>query len=182
MHAFVDESYTDSRYTFGVCLLEPYDLDDARERMRSLLLPGQKKVHWHEENTKRRRVIARTVASISARHLIVVRHSSVSERPERQRRLCMEHMLVQLEAMHASTVTLESRLKRDDHRDHLFIDALRVCGVITSRTRVQHRLGPSEPLLWMADALCGMFHWNDRGVTLSAISRLEVMQFGTERT
>lgn len=156
MQAFVDESYSENRYAFGAAILRTVDLDNARERMRALLLPGQRKVHWRDENTKRRDQILTVIASIPSDRLVVVRTSLRQERPERRRRLCMEQLVVELAEREVELAVFESRLRRDDQRDRDVLKALRVRLVVTPNLKIEHRLGPAEPLLWIPDALCGV--------------------------
>ena len=156
MQAFVDESYSEDRYAFGAAILCPVDIGVARERMRALLLPGQRKVHWRDEGSKRRRQILDVIASIPSNHLVVTRKSPRSERPERRRRLCMERLVVELAEREVELAVFESSLRRDDQRDRDLLKALRVRRVVTSSLKIDHRLGSTEPLLWIPDALCGV--------------------------
>lgn len=163
MHAFVDESYTDSTYTFGACLIEQRHMEHAREQMRSLLLPGQKKVHWTKESDKRRFAISDVVAGISMERIAIVREGSSHERHERQRRLCLAPMLRLIDAREVTAAWFESRNHRDDARDDVVVSALRSRFDLGAHLRVNHVFGSNEPLLWIADAICGAVEADRRG-------------------
>lgn len=72
--AWVDESGSDrtqdpGTYILAAVVLEPTFEDDVRKTMRSLRLPGQEKLHWRDEDARRRRKIATTVATVPAHKL-----------------------------------------------------------------------------------------------------------------
>ncbi|KWW97666.1 hypothetical protein TH66_19195 [Carbonactinospora thermoautotrophica] len=65
MFAYVDESESDQRrdpgvYLLGAALVPAPVMEQARDVLRGLLLPGQRKLHWHNESDKRRRLITET--------------------------------------------------------------------------------------------------------------------------
>ncbi|GAB3266046.1 hypothetical protein GCM10027456_50000 [Kineosporia babensis] len=91
--------------------------------MQVLLLKGQRKLHWRDEQDKRRLMISETVAALPIEALVVVRHSDPGESMERRRRKCMEHLLQELDG--CDELILESRGPADDRRDRTHLDALR---------------------------------------------------------
>jgi len=61
--AWADESGSNQEldpgaYLLCAIILPPTDIDSARQVMSTLLLPGQRKVHWWRESDKRRDEIA----------------------------------------------------------------------------------------------------------------------------
>ena len=128
--AFVDESLSDATrdphtYLLGAAVCEESAVAATGASVARLQLKGQVKVHWHDEDAKRRMLITETIAAAPVRHLVVVREGGSTERPERQRRKCLEHLLYELQALHVETVTFESRGPADDHRDRATVDGLR---------------------------------------------------------
>ncbi len=91
--AYVDESEPAQRSGAGVYLLAAMVIEDqneaaAREMALGLRLKGQRKLHWHDENTERRELLIDAVAGLSALHLITVRTDQHAP-SERRRRLCL---------------------------------------------------------------------------------------------
>jgi len=158
LSAWVDESVSHGAYTFGAVILRSNRVVDARDQVAPLRKPAENKVHWHALSTQRRNQVVRVLASLPITTLVVVRVSDGSERQERQRRKCLELLLPALVGNGVDIVTLESRGNRDDQRDRDLLAAmqaqLRISG---PALRMDHVRGVDEPLLWLADALCGAF-------------------------
>lgn len=112
-------------------------------------------MHWHDEDDKRRLLIAEAIAAMPLRHLVVVRSGRSGERIERQRQKTLERLLYELHGLDVGTVTLESRGSADNLHDRNTLDGLRAQQAMSSRLRVEHVAGPREPMLWVADAVCG---------------------------
>lgn len=84
----------------------------------------------------------------------VVAVLDVLTRRERRRRLTVERLLQELMAIGVDRVVLESRGPAD-RLDRQHVDALRSRRLLTD-VRVDHVPGTAEPLLWAADAMCGV--------------------------
>jgi hypothetical protein len=158
--AYLDESGSDQKrdphaYLLAAAVCESARLDDLRDTMRSLLLPGQVKVHWRNEREKRRQRIIEAVASMRVEHIVVVRDGQPGERAERRRRHCLERMLFELDQLMVDQVVVESRGSKDDRRDRSMLDALLARKIIAGRLRMFHLPGREEALLWIPDAICG---------------------------
>ncbi|MCE0540182.1 hypothetical protein LWF15_32280 [Kineosporia rhizophila] len=96
-----DESGSDSArdpntYILAAVVTGENQADQVRDTMRLLLLRGQRKLHWHDEQDKRRRLISETVATLPVTAVVVVRSTGPGEAMERRRRKCMERMLSEL--------------------------------------------------------------------------------------
>ena len=101
--AYVDESQPDPRadpgaYLLAAAMLPTEDLQAARAAVRSLLLRGQRKLHWRDENEQRRKLLTAAVADLEALHLVVV-HVDLQASSERRRRLCLRRLLCELDAL-----------------------------------------------------------------------------------
>lgn len=158
--AWVDESQSNRAadpdvYLLAAAVCAPAQVEEARNVMRGLLLPGQRKLHWRDEDPRRRLHIVRTLAGAPLEHLVVVRIGLVGERPERRRRYCLERLLYELDQLGVHTVTVESRGRKDDDRDRAMLDYLRRRRMLISPLHLDHQSGPSDALLWAPDAVCG---------------------------
>lgn len=157
--AFGDESASRRQmdpgvYMFAATLLDPACEGEVRALMRDLLLPGQKKVHWREDRDSRHDVVVDAIAQAGVEALVVVRRGPDGEADERRRRKTLERFVPELEVLGCAHLVLESRGAADDRRDRAMLDALRARRLSTS-LRLDHTPGPGEPLLWIADAVCG---------------------------
>lgn len=157
--AFGDESSavrseTHQEYLVGAVVLPSTDLNDIREELRPLLLPGQIKLHWTAESEKRRRHIVDALAGLGAMHFVISHVSTRSNKTERFRRKCLESLYYELAGAEIHAVTLESRNLHQDKADRAQIVALQGQG-LDRRLRIEHALGGDEPLLWIPDALLG---------------------------
>lgn len=179
LHAWIDESGSDHRldpgtYILAAALTEIEREDETRQVMEGLRLPGQKKLHWRDENRRRQRQISTAVARLEQSHLVVVRTSDPSDTIKRRRNKCLERLLVELEARGITQATFESRGAADDRRDLELVQALRGVHRLGPGLRIEHQPGPSEPLLWVPDAVCG-------AVTSSRTSSSEHLEILGER-
>ncbi|GAA1936275.1 hypothetical protein GCM10009797_32300 [Nocardioides hwasunensis] len=142
-------------YILAAAICDTTAQDEIRAEMEVLRLKGQNKLHWHDEDHKRRQVIIERVAQLPLMHLVVVRDQMPDARAERRRRLCMQRLLFELDQLEVATVTFESRGPADDRRDIDMVGAMRAEQTITSQLRIEHQKGPLDPLLWVPDAVCG---------------------------
>lgn len=159
--AFGDESESvrlkdPDTYILVATLCSNLEHEDLRDTMRSLLPRGQRKVHWRETtNDRERRRIIDAVAGAGVEHVVVVRDGSPGERPERRRRHCLERLCYELDQLGVSRLLLESRGPADDKRDRNLLDTMLAKRTLPGGLRIGHATGPSEPLLWLPDVVCG---------------------------
>ena len=157
--AYVDESScirseTTQEYLIGAAILDAADEAAIREELRPLLLPGQIKLHWTDEQESRRRRIVSAIASLEPMNFIVAHLSQRQAKTERFRRKCLETLYYELAGHEVYRATLESRGSSQDNKDRAHIVALQGQG-LNSGVRIQHLRGGDEPLLWIADAVLG---------------------------
>ena len=158
--AWVDESGSNSAKDPGtyilsaaVCFAE--DVEVSRATTGKLLMRGQRKLHWIDESTQRRRKIIDSIATLPLEHVVVVRsHPESRDKPERRRRKCLERLLIELEALQVNAAVLESRGTHQDGLDMKMLSHLRTRHTV-STIRLHHKTGPSDPMLWVPDACCG---------------------------
>jgi hypothetical protein len=144
--AYVDESQPDPRadpgaYLLAAAMLPTEDLQATRAAVRSLLLRGQRKLHWRDENEQRRKLLTAAVAGLEALHLVVV-HVDLQASSERRRRLCLRRLLCELDAAGIAQVYLEARETRQNGRDLQLLDALPAQQAIGPTIRMHHQPGP----------------------------------------
>jgi len=157
--AFIDESRKEfasrSVYILGaVVFADDATLAHGREAMRSLLLPGEPKVHWYGAVDGYRNDIMSVVTGLDAMFVTVWHEILGGESDERSRRLALALLAYELQQLGVVTAVLESRQPRLDQRD---LDIFRSGPVSAGSTRIRatHVRGRDEPLLWISDALCG---------------------------
>jgi hypothetical protein len=154
--AYVDESMRlrdGSLYVLAAVLLDDERCDAIRERMRTLLLPRQQRLHWRDETHSRRRRILETIVELEA-FGIVISHRG-AHRQDRARALCLRALLWELWAADARALVIESRQARNDQKDRRTIVAAQKVGEASPDLRYSFRGPKDEPLLWLPDAIAG---------------------------
>jgi len=142
-------------YVLGAIVIDDSDLDSAREAARQLRGSSETKAHWYGRKSNKRDQISATLASLPIKAIVVVRMSQGTERLERRRRKCLEYLLSMLTVDGCQSLTLESRGKKDDERDRALLPMLQAQRRIVATLKLSHASGPGEPMLWLADAVCG---------------------------
>ena len=143
-------------YILAATICQTTDLPTLRQKVASLRLKGQQKVHWRDESDKRRRQIAEFIALLPLEHVVVVRKGHPDDGPERRRRHAMERLLYELDQANVRDVAFESRGSRNDNRDRDMLDALRARKTVSPGLRMRHVGGRDDAMLWVADAVCGV--------------------------
>lgn len=144
----------DDVYLMGAIIATPANAPVLGEAMRDLLLPGQKKVHWHGDQPSRHDAVIDVVSALPLEAVVVVRQGPKTDKDDRRRRKVLEALAPALDGLGCVDLTLESRGSRADKRDREMLDALRARQRV-DRLRLTHAPGPSDPLLWVADAVVG---------------------------
>jgi hypothetical protein len=145
--AFVDESVRGQRYLMGCALLAARDLHDVRLAVTGLAT-RRNRVHFHNELAARRREILISFAGIPITALVVIcqRTHGVSEHIARD--ACLSRIVTELQDLRVSRLVIESRqVDRDDERT--IVRTRRPAPTLI----FEHRSGPDEPLLWIADGI-----------------------------
>lgn len=140
-------------YIMAAALIEDQDVALARKTVSDLLLPGQKKVHWHGSSETRRGELVQAVAELPIFGITVVYHAE-GAKDRRGRRKCLECILPHLAHLECSTITLESR-GAQDASDLDILHKFRARRVIDDSLRIHHEIGRAEPVLAVADIICG---------------------------
>lgn len=130
------------------------DCERIREQLRPLLLPGQIKVHWTDENDRRKHRIVQQIVDLGPINIVYSHLDARRRKTERYRRKTLESLYHELVGMEVFDLTLEARTPPQDANDRAHIVGLRSQG-LDSRLYIDHRRGGDEPLLWIADAVLG---------------------------
>lgn len=145
---FADE--TKSRgYVFGSVIANDYQLFELRQRLRTLVKPGQRSIHFSNESYQRRRFLLDVMLSLG----LTAKVTSTSQKDSREgRNYALACLLESAQASGCEKLVLEldaSNLRGDR----------RFLGEIRSQYRVgfTHVARHDEPLLWAADAVAWSF-------------------------
>lgn len=146
-HAFVDESKART-FILVSTTIESSRVTQARRELRQLLLPGQRRLHFHREQERRRAVIVDGLLDLP----VLFRVYRSADRDEgRARASCLRGLADQLAVLGVERLVIES----DDSRVRSDVATL------TSATRelrarssftFHHLPAHVEPLLWASDA------------------------------
>jgi hypothetical protein len=159
LSAWVDESGSNAAVDPGTYILSAvvafdHDLDRVRDAMQRIKPKTAKKVHWHDDDDDRHHLVIDTIAALPIEAVVVIR-TALGDRAEHSRRKCLDALLRELHGLGCPQVTLESRGRADDSRDREMLQFLRRSHTPAGAIRMDHQVGPKEPMLWIPDAVCG---------------------------
>ncbi|MFC6091386.1 hypothetical protein [Saccharothrix lopnurensis] len=154
MQAFVDESRRGDTYLLAAAVVELPNLSRLRTRVRGLLLPGQREVHFRRENTARRKFVLARLAEFGAR--VDIYRTDCRANEERARQKCLIRLVDDLLDVEGRRLVLDTRDERNKH------DLLTIRTALGKRARDSHLLyehadSAWEPLLWIADMVVGCY-------------------------
>jgi|SRR5687768_1265152 len=147
MWAFSDESERGNRMFLAVVFVLAAFLDGPRAELRKLLLPGQRSIHTRLESPRRRRVLLNAVANLDATAVVFRLRRSTGTKTEARRRLLTA---AGAEARNRGAImwVLDDVDFAQRARDRQAIQ------LMLRDLAYDHRPGRTEPLLWVADAIC----------------------------
>jgi len=168
LQAFIDESRRNERYLLAVAIIHPRDLTRLRKLLRSLLLPGQKEVHFHNEKNDRRKIVLSRLVACGP--LVHVYQRTCASGEERARQECLVAVVVDLTALGVARMVLDTRRERDWH-DKQTIRA--VLGKDAKESFIyEHVVSSQEQLLWIVDVVAWCYgaggEWRRRVTPLVA--------------
>jgi hypothetical protein len=152
VHAFVDESFRDGRYLLAVALVSPAELRRVRGEMRHLRKPHQREVHFQREKPQRRREILDQVVAVGVQVSIYTAACRGRDQ-ERARAACLHRLVLDLVAVGAQRLILDSRPGRDTMDNRTIRDALAKSTAIQDRLSWDHLDSVSDPLIWISDVV-----------------------------
>lgn len=144
-------------YSLAASIVPAGRLASVRAAVTAKTPGNRSKLHWHDAETAGRRLqLAEMVAGLDAvEHVVVVLATRAAERPERRRRRCLGRLLPEPHDLGVGLVTAEAREPKQNQRDRQFLDGLRAQGRVPASLRLDHRPGPAEPALAVADIVAG---------------------------
>lgn len=158
---FVDESKTKG-YTMVAALVVPSDMASLRRDVRSLVLPGQRRIHFTKEQPERKRMILSRLTAFGAQAHVF--HCATKSQV-RGRDVCLTAIVTHA-AQHACTrivIERDESIEKSD-RQVLFRE-VRGHGLgdtLSYTFETPHQ----EPLLWVADAIAWSYtkggEWKQR--------------------
>jgi hypothetical protein len=164
VHAFVDESKRSQRYLMAVAIVRPARLDLLRRAMRTLLLPGQRELHFHNEKETRQRTLADAIARLPV-EVSIYTTSSATRNDEPAREACVRQLAEDLADRQAHRLVIDSRQERDK-LDKRTIRTVLLHHAHGADLVYEHVESPQECLLWIADAVAWCYgaggHWRRR--------------------
>jgi hypothetical protein len=128
MHMFVDETERGG-HLLAATLVAPAALHSTRSLMRSLLLPGERRVHFKSEKDSRRKFIVSRLVDRTFEVIVV----ASSEKGDSARAVLLERLVSEAIDRGVSRLVLDSR-------DH--------AGIV-----YEHIQSSAEPALWVSDAV-----------------------------
>lgn len=131
VHVFVDESQRGHLYLVATAIIEPAAVAELRKQVRSLLLPGQRELHFKKEKPERRRMLADQVARWPI--AVTVYTHSYQRNPEPARQACLHRMVGDVIERQAGRLVIDSREEQDRSDQQTIRQTLR-------RHPSQHRL------------------------------------------
>jgi hypothetical protein len=160
LHAWVDESMKvdagdQGTYILASVVCDASGCDPVRDLLRSLLQGNEPRLHWRDEDDRRRTKIAAAVGAVDMAAIVVVGVPMAKRKQERARRLCMETLMPALEALGVSRVFMEARTPSLVTRDREQVANLVGKKLITKDLRVLSARPRDEPMLWVPDAVAG---------------------------
>lgn len=169
---FVDESKTKG-YTMVAALVVPGDVTSLRRDVRSLVLPGQRRIHFTKEQPERKRLILSRLTSFGAQAQVF---HCATKNQALGRDACLTGIVAHA-AQHSHTkivIERDESIEKTDHRI-LFREVKRhgLGGTLSYALEAPHQ----EPLLWVADAIAWSYtkggEWKKRADPLiSGITKL----------
>lgn len=158
--AYIDESERSgaygNRYLLGATIaFADVSRDSYREVMRDLLLPNKTKVHWYGAVDAHKRDIVASISALEVMHCVVTHDRMSRESSERARSKCLELLAFELQNFDINSAVFESRSAALDRKDLSLLNFLRSSQTISTAFKGTHVPGRDEPMLWIADAICG---------------------------
>jgi hypothetical protein len=160
LHAWVDESmrvHPDDHgtYILASVVCDATECEPVRDLLRSLLHGKEPRLHWRDEDSRRRTKIAAAIGSIDMAAVVVIGVPMAKRRQERARRICMETLMPALDELGVTRVFLEARTPSLVTKDRQQVANLGGKKLISKSLRVTSARPLDEPMLWVPDAVAG---------------------------
>jgi hypothetical protein len=148
-HVFVDET-KDRGFLLAAAALAPGDLVAARQAVRRLILPRQRRLHFKQESDARRGEIVGVLLRLGAQ--VVIYDGSAARSEKAARRACLVELVADLGKDAAHRVVIERDDSVIDFDRRLLYEQVRVAGIVGT-LRYDHLRAHEECLLAVPDAV-----------------------------
>ena len=145
----MDESERDRRYYLCVALVDQAHVTTLRRQLSSLLMPGQRELHFYQEKPPRRRALADRIAKLPAA-VRIYQTAYTPKTDESARQACLDLAVTDLLKMGAHRLVIDSRRERDRFDSRTIRTQLR-SESIDCNFSYDHNDSKLEPLCWIAD-------------------------------
>lgn len=146
-HVYVDEAKT-QHLLLTAASLPPERLAQARRALRSLLMPGQRRPHFHRESDRQRK---KTLDGITGFTPALTVYDGGDHPRQRQREICLRALMADLAARDTRMLVLE-RDEKTLHLDEVVL-AEQKRRLQCPQLRYEHMRAREEPLLAIPDAI-----------------------------
>lgn len=161
-HVFVDET-KERGYLVAAAIVCPESLAAARQSIRALILPRQRRIHFKAESDPRRRKVIDTLVDLKVRATLYDAYDHASSKQARD--ACLVRLVADIKEINAARLVLErddSTLQSDEA---LLRRHIRVPGLMPD-LRYEHLRAHEECLLAIPDAIAWCWarggHWRTR--------------------
>jgi hypothetical protein len=136
-------------YLMAAAVIAPVQLAETRSLMRSLSMPGERRIHFQAEHDSRRRKILAALVAHGIQALVYFG----SGRPERVRTGCLTALVSEAVAVNTARLVIESRGPMPDRSDRATIHQALINCLPSPRFRYEHLCPHEDPILAVADAV-----------------------------
>lgn len=148
LSGYADETIRSHRYGIAVLIACGCQHGRLRQAARSLLLPGQRRLHFAKEQDRRRRAILSMIASLPVSAVYAAERGDSLD----IRSACWHLLVPMLLASNVTNLVIE-RLAGVEARDERDVgDALWKADMV-GMLSYRHEIHRAEPILWLADAV-----------------------------
>jgi hypothetical protein len=150
LHVFIDESHRGSMYLLASALVRPGDLDSTRVLMRSLRVPGERKLHFKSERDAVKKDVAAALVSAQVRTRVYLGRGQ----SDAVREQCLRAAVSDLASMGLRRLVLDRRWPDGNVSDRrIILAALLGARMRPDAITYEHLRSHEEPALWIADAV-----------------------------
>ena len=152
--AFIDESIRMSPdgYVYVLAAVRPTARTGSLASLRTVLLPGQRYVHWRDETDVRRATLVDAFNAMSFDVTVAVMERVPNRGQERARAACMVALAAEFDRGPGIRWDIEGRRERLDRRDIDTIHNAHRRGQLSNAPTLSFVSKSASPALWVADA------------------------------
>lgn len=148
LNAYIDESIRGGRYLLCLVVVEPDQAGSMRRRLRALVLPGQRTLHFKKESPRRRRELLAALAELGVEVTVYECAATAGRSQDASRALCLERAIVDLQTRGATVSLLIESRDGLGAQDRTTITKARRSATPLS---FEHLRPNDDPLLWLPD-------------------------------